>query len=433
MLTGDLLRISRRQGRVSPRLVDPADPAWLGRAEALLAELRAHVGRRRGDLEARLDAWAPGGPQYAGERGLAKLALDRGSFETRAPVDPAALRAAVFDRAAAAWRTRPLADLPRWRAAVLAEAGHAAGLEAGQAAAPGAGQPAGRPAIQAAAAAEACLYADLEANQVLTAFEELSPARLLQRYNVALVQGLLLRADSLEVRAPWPEPVRLRQLFRWLKFFGLLFEARREPDGALSLRVDGPLSVLEHAGRYGVNLAQFFAALLLWRGPWRMQARVRVGRRAQPAELALEPHPWLVSPLPDHGAWVPDAVRDFVAAFNAQPGPWRARPAERVVALPGNAYLIPDFEFVAEDGRRVLLEHVPHADPERIARLLRLAAQAASPAAASASGGDAPFHGYWIACKRADRLPDDPNLIAYRRALLAGPVRQKLEAEGGSQ
>jgi hypothetical protein len=30
-------------------------------------------------------------------------------------------------------------------------------------------------------------------------------------------------------------------------------------------------------------------------------------------------------------------------------------------------------------------------------------------------------------------LPDDPNLIAYRRALLAGPVRQRLEAEGGSQ
>jgi hypothetical protein len=405
------------------------------------------------------------------ERGLAKLLLDRCTFETRAKADPAALREALFDRAATAWRTRPLAELPQWRAGALREAGAALGVSAEE--------------------AEETLYADLEANQALAAFAALPPERLLLRYNVALVQGLLLRADALEVRAPWPEPARLRQLFRWLKFFGLLFEAHREghgegapAGGGLRLTVDGPLSVLEHAGRYGMNLAQFCAALLLWPGPWRLAARVRVGRRAQPAALELEPHPWLKSPLPDQGAWVPEAVRAFVAAFNAQPGSWRAEAAERVVPLPGNAYLIPDFEFVAGDGRRVLLEHVLYPAPERIARLLERARQAeglvrnapgreagsasaaareatatggpvreAEPSAAaaqrfapaegagptpgaaraslpraSATLGEPPFQAYWIACKRAAALPEDARLLAYRRTLLASQVRAKLES-----
>lgn len=406
MLTGELLRVTRRQGRVRPNLVDPADAVLLGRAQALIPEVRGHIGRRRGDLEERLELLAPAGPEHALERGLAKLLLDRCTFAVQAQADPAALRAAVFDRSAAAWRTRPLAELPRWRAEALTEGGQAVGLSAAE--------------------AESSLYADLEANQTLTAFDDVTPARLLQRYNVALVQGLLLRADNLGVRAPWPEPVRLRQLFRWLKFFGLLFEAEREANGELNLLVDGPLSVLEHANRYGLNLAQFFAALLLWPGPWRMAARVRIGRRAQPAQLELEPHAWLKSPLPDHGAWVPEPVRDFVAAFNAQEGPWRAEPAQRVVPLSRNAYLIPDFEFVAAGGRRVLLEHVLYAAPERIARLLHGASLA------RAGGGEAPFQRYWIACKRSAGLPEDANLIAYRRTLLVSQVSQRLDAIGGT-
>ncbi len=467
MLTGDLLRFTRRKGRVLPRLVNPADAALLERAAALIAVVEAAVppatqgaaavragshaaaqapaGRRRGELERTLDQLAPAGPEHQVERGLAKLLLDRCTFETRAMADPAALRAALFDRSAAAWRTRPLAELPQWRAGALREAGAALGLSQAE--------------------AEETLYADLEANQALAAFAALSPERLLLRYNVALVQGLLLRADAVEVRAPWPAPARLRQLFRWLKFFGLLFEAQRvanpesdpaahraadgdagrdagreargagEPrggDSALRLAVDGPLSVLEHASRYGVNLAQFAAALLLWPGPWTLAARVRVGKRAQAAALELEPHPWLKSPLPDQGAWVPEAVRDFVAAFNAQPGPWRAAPAERVVPLAGNAYLIPDFEFAAADGRRVLLEHVLYPAPERIARLLERARQAGAEGRAPAHppAGDAPpFQAYWIACKRAVGLPEDPRLLAYRRTLLASQVRAKLEAE----
>jgi uncharacterized protein len=408
MLTGDLLRVSRRKGRVEPRLVNPADSTMLEQARALIAAVGDHTGQCRSALDAALESLAPAGTEHTVERGLAKLLLDRCTFETRAKAEPVALRAELFDRSAAAWRTLPLADLAHWRADAMAQAGAAAG-------APG--------APLSAAEVEDALYADLDANQVVAACDLPTAERLLQRYNVALVQGLLLRADGVEVRGAWPDAARLRQLFHWLKFFGLLFQIQRDERG-LCLRVDGPLSVLEHAGRYGLNLAQFAAALLLWPEGWTLTARVRVGRRAQPADLVLTPHPWLKSPLPDRGAWVPEGVRDFVATFNAHAGSWRASPAERIVALPGNTYLIPDFEFVADDGRRVLLEHVLYPTPERIARLLERAALAAKDMGGAARDvGD-----YWIACKRGSGLPEDDRLVTYRRTLLAGPVRTKLLA-----
>jgi uncharacterized protein len=401
MLTGDLLRFTRRQGRVHPRLIDPGDPKRREQAQGLIAEIESHVGKARGELEASLEALAPAGPQHAVERGLCKLLLDRCTFEARAETDPIALRVALFDQSVVGWRTRSLAELPQWRAEVVADVAARGGISS--------------------TAAEASLYADLEANQVLVGWESLTPEKLLLRYNVSLVQGLLLRADTVEVRAAWPEPARLRQLFRWLKFFGLLFQPERAPSGELSLHLSGPLTILEHSSRYGLNLAQFFAALLLWPGPWTLTAHVRVGRRPIPADLILEPDPWLKSPLPDHGAWVPEAVREFADQFNGRPGPWRAVPAERLLLLPGNAFLIPDLEFVAGSGERVLLEHVLYPAPERIGRHLEWAEAAAQ------QPGSPPIARYILACRRVAGLPEHPLLIVYRRNLLASQVRQKLD------
>ena len=88
-------------------------------------------------------------------------------------------------------------------------------------------------------------------------------------------QGLLLTAERLDIRAPWPEPLRLRQLLRYLKFFGLLFQTSGGSRGeGLHVRVDGPLSVLESSNRYGLQLAEFLPALLLWDPPWQAEAEV---------------------------------------------------------------------------------------------------------------------------------------------------------------
>jgi len=402
MLTADLLDYRRRQGQVKPRLLDPAAPAACEAARDLLALVQAHVGQPRGELEEALraadfPALPPRAPQ-----GLARLLLERCTFEVAAAADPATLRQAVFDAAAAAWRSDEAPGTPAWRAAVLGGAATPLGLDV--------------------AAADAALFADLEEHQRLLSLEPLRAEELPYRYNVAQVQGLLLRAERVTISAPWPEPRRLRQLMRYLKFYRLLFrqevpaDAGAEP-GPLWLVVDGPLSVLDSATRYGLELAQFFPALLLWEQPWRLEAELRLGKTRQPALLRLEPHPWLRSHYPDHGQWVSDEVRRFVERFNEADSPWRAAAAEALLPLPGNRSLVPDFEFHRPGAPPAYLEHLAYPDAALVqARLEQIAAAGRTD--------------YLLACRAVPAvkaLGERPGLIAFRRTLLPSLVHSALE------
>jgi len=398
MLTTDLLVYTRRGERIVPRLLDPARAPLAQAAADLLALAKAHRGQRRGDLEQALKGVAVPGLAPRVAAGLGRLVLQRCTFDVTAPAEPVVLRTALFDAAAAAWRAEGRAGLPRWRPRVVARVAAEHGLTSD--------------------AAEAALFADLPENQRLTDLRPLTPAGLVYRYNVAQVQGLLLRAGEVAVQAPWPRPQRLRQLFHYLKFYGLLYAADAGPEGELALRVDGPLSVLQGATRYGLNLAQFFPALLLWDQPWTLTARLEGLRGRKGGLLELAPHPLLRSHLPDQGQWVPEDARRFVAAFN-DGGPWRAEPAEELLALPGNRFLIPDFRLThGPSGRRVYLEHLLYPSAERVAARAALIAQR--------PGAD-----YLVACRGVPSLPAAPWLVTYRRTLLPSGVRRALD--GGAR
>jgi hypothetical protein len=406
MLTGDLLQFTRRSGRIHPRQVNPADKGLQAAAEGLIGLFRAHLGLRRGDLEEALARFVPPGLEPKRVRGLARLLWERCESQVSAAADPPALRQALFDAGAAGWASATDAGSLPWRAALVERVGQAQGL--------------------AVAEVDDGLYADLEENQILTAIDPPTPERLLYRYNVAQVQGILLRADRVQIRAFWPNPQRMRQLLRYLKFFGLLFTVERVTTPGktwLELTVDGPLSVLEGATRYGLNLAQFFPALLLWEGRWRLTAAVRMRGRDSADSLEVEPNAALRSHYPDHGQWVPEDVRGFVSAFNAKPGDWGAAPAEDVLLLPGNAFLVPDYRFThASAGRTVTLEHVVHPTAERIAALLARR-EAAAP------------ERYALATRHIPGLPASRWLFTYRRTLTPAALRAWLETlppdEGG--
>ncbi len=421
MLTGDLLAFTRRRGRLLPRRLDPAEPALLAAAEALLDLFRAHIGQRRGELEEALAGFLPPGLAPKVVRGLGRLLMDRSAFEVGGEVEPRELRAELFDGAARAWRGRGAAGLAEWREELVARAGRSRGLTPAQ--------------------VSQTLYADIPDNQLLAGIRPLTPEGLLYRYNVAQVQGLLLRAERLTLTAPPPGPARLRQLFRYLRFFGLLFEVKssparpgggavrvsREEDerGGLTLVVDGPLSLLESGSRYGLNLAQFFPALLLWGPPWQLSCDLTPRAGGAAATLELAPHPHLRSHYPDHGQWVPEDARQFVAGFNGLGGPWRAAPADEIITLPGNAYLIPDFVFrrPGSDGP-FFLEYLRYPVAEQVRRRLELV---------EANG----VSGYLVACRAVPALREleqrAPGLFTFRRGLLPGQFRKFLDGLAGGR
>lgn len=334
MLTGDLVRARVVEGRVKPAFVDPASPRLLARAEALRAVIIEHVGRRRGELDEAVKHVEGDGVDHKLTRGLVKVALDRAEFDVAAPVPPAQVRARIFRlaRARGPLALDPIAGGRPVAAALWAELGAELGVEPD--------------------ALAACLYGDHEDQQVLVSVDVPSAEWLLHRYNVALVQAVLLRAEELRVRLRAPTPGRARQLARQLKFHQLLFQMLPEPDG-YTLVVDGPASIFAQTTRYGVALARLFPAILLQPGDWEVEARVTWRNRR--ATLRLGPQDGLRSHYRDLGAYDTREAAWFAERFEALRSGWTlARDAEPI-HQGGEAVVVPDFSF-RRDGRVAHLE-----------------------------------------------------------------------------
>ncbi len=355
MLTVDLVRADVQDGWVRPRYLAPDSPRWLGRAADLVDLVSAHVGRTQGEFDEALADLLADGVDFRASRGLAKLLLDRGEFATVAPVPPADVRAAVF---LAAGRRHPVAVgiAPDDRAAVLAEVAAAFGTEA--------------------EAVEAALFADRPDEQRLTRFEPLEPVELLHRYNTALAQAVLLRATEVRVGLSGATPARYRQLFRFIKFYQLMYRAEAAPGGGYTLTLDGPLSLFRQVSRYGLRLAQFLPALLLC-PEFALEADVQWGEPRTAARFSLTAAAGLRSHYRDTGVWASDEQRWFEEQFARRGAPWQLRPAERIVPLAGQRAFVPDYELVHPDGRTALLAILWFWRGRQLGPLLRELAAAA--------------------------------------------------------
>ena len=102
------------------------------------------------------------------------------------------------------------------------------------------------------------IYGDLPENDIVDKFKDISGRGVLELYNMAQVQGLLMRARELEITFRNPDTVKLRNIFKYLKFCRLLAEIKRDK-GVVTLKVSGPLALLSDNRKYGLQLAVFFA------------------------------------------------------------------------------------------------------------------------------------------------------------------------------
>lgn len=337
MLTADLIQTRVYKGEVRPRYVDPADPERLALAGQLIDLFKAHVGAPRHALEEELQALLGTGTAFLFHRALAKLLRDRCRFETRSPVPPEELRRAVFSRAAACYQA-PEDDSGRRfrlaRDAILAAAAEDLELTPQQ--------------------VEQGLYADLKDEQVLEEFRPCTPRWLLDRYNVALAQGVLYRAVALTVEVGGQSAARYRALFRKIKFFQLMHRVERLDDG-YRIHLDGPLSVLKASGRYGLQMASFLPTLLHFDG-WRLEAELRWTRARRKrvfrlkAEEGLHPHNRLT------GVWQPEELRWLPERFAELGSAWNVSTDAELVDLGGEGVLVPDFVFAHPSGVKVLME-----------------------------------------------------------------------------
>lgn len=334
MLGKDLLRATVKGREIKPQLIDVARADLRAVADTLveLTERAVQDAWTWGELEEAYDVEAVEARSAKVVRGLAKLLLDRCEAEVDAPMPPVALRAQVFR---AARDAGPLALAPdpmgrRTAEHVLDEVGAPLGLSA---------EALGR-----------ALYADLPDAQVVRSFRPLDGGALLRRYNVALVQGLLLRAFEVRVRLLQPTTDRLRQLMRHARFQQLLFRAARE-GGEVLIELDGPAAILERSTRYGLNLAAFLPALLLQPGTWTLEAEVTWGDAGAHRLLTVRSTDGLVGDRVDDGAWTPRERAWFLERWGAKaPKGWSVSEDTLPIELGGQGMMLPDLVFT--DGKR---------------------------------------------------------------------------------
>lgn len=325
MLTGDLLRARVVQKKIHPSFIKIDEPKHVDRAEQLLDlyRLALESGWTRGQIDDAATEIEGTDTDIKLVRGIAKVLQDRAEFAVQSPLEPPALRRRVFLAAAkrgpVARVKGPLGHVTA--ADVLAEVATDLGCTTEEIA--------------------RGLYADLKDEQVLIGVELPTAEDLLQRYNVALAQSMLLKASWIRVRLASPDPKRIRQLYRVLKFHGLMYRVASDGDDVV-LDVDGPASLLTAQSRYGLQLALFFPTMLLQPGVWKLEAEVRWGARALRKDLALSQADGLVGHSRDVGVWKSRTEQYFEDRFRELDSGWTLSPGEPI-DLGAQELLVPDF------------------------------------------------------------------------------------------
>ena len=252
MLTKDLLCFRTKSGKILPKFIATTSPKFLEIAIELTDLFSRSVGEDRGALENRskqlLDGLTSG---VMVGRGLEKLLIDRTEFDTESKKDVLELREKVFRNSSVLMRkydnsgaydsdSSEKDSLNSYRKALAGLIGITSENLSDQ------------------------LYSDLPPFQKVIKFRKITGEALLHRYNCAQVQGLLLRSEKIKLKLPESTTASLRQLLKYLRFNKLLakisFDYKKRK--LIEMEIDGPLSLFLQTQKYGLNLANFFPAVL---------------------------------------------------------------------------------------------------------------------------------------------------------------------------
>jgi predicted nuclease of restriction endonuclease-like RecB superfamily len=300
-------------------------------AENLIAIYQCHQGKSRQELEHSLDQVVEASNELFLLRGFNKLLEDRCIFDVVSAADPAQVRQTVFELASRAHRESRFV-----RTTVLEEASRHLSIPVNH--------------------IEAILFADLKQNQILQEFKLISPRHLLEIYNTALAQTILLKAMLLKVEIHGESQLRYRQLFRAIKFCRLLYQIYGNSEEGFSIVLDGPLSLFQGCQKYGFHMALFLPALLLCHG-WQLEAELTWGKNNRPRQFHLEAGVGLVSHYPDTGMYMPPEMAAFSDRFRSLVAEWDISSDCDIVSLAAQEICIPDYAFTHRaSGHKVYLE-----------------------------------------------------------------------------
>ncbi|RKU10392.1 hypothetical protein C6503_19975 [Candidatus Poribacteria bacterium] len=354
MLTKDLLQYKIQNGQIHPQFIEPTDSELLRIAEQLIDVFETSLNESRAVLlesSKHIIDSTPGAPII--KRGLEKLLLDRTEFDTAPNEELIAFRHNLFTETSRLLSQEQFEDYAAYQHKVLQITADKSPMEQTE--------------------LSAKLYADLPSSQPVLAFNTLSAERLLHRYNAAQVQGLLLHCNTLVLKLADSMTSELRQLFKYLRFNQLLSTIRKEEE-LYHITVDGPLNLFYKTKRYGMNLANFFVAVL-HQPKWELAAEIQF-RNKRRSRLSLDESCGIKPISQQFLAYIPEDIQLFQTMLQNKTNDWQIRPGSQFLPLAGDFYCFPDYQLVHKSGVETAIELFhPWHQGHLIARLNTLAEQ----------------------------------------------------------
>ena len=260
------------------------------------------------------------------------------------------------------------------------------------------------------------LYADLSENQVLTAFDELTPEELLDRYNLAQAQALFYRCIELTLWVEPQAPAGYRQLFDAIKYYRLIHSIHGNAATGYEIRLSGPVSLFHRSQKYGIQMAVFLPALLACQG-WRLRAEIEAKNKQIFYELNSQQKQLYAEHFADTREENP-LLEKLLSKWNDPD--WMLLPCAEVIDL-GETAFAPDLVAEHTSGQRVYLELLGFWTPRYLQQRLQEFAR----------GG---MQNFLLAVSEEWRGSREepgnipPNVLVYKTALDARAVRNALAA-----
>ena len=333
MLTREMLNFTRRNGRIYPRFADTADSGELdlsGRLLSIFNEAAAgHLDR--GTVQEMIGTLPP--PPRALTKlqaGLVKLMEDDAVFAVAGEIDHQARRRLVLESA-----SRNLAaaagDYDSYLHLVAEDCGGGFDLSQDD------------------------LYGDLpEHETLLYCRHSRTPEELLNRYNVALLQSLVIYAGKLKISFADCDNAALRRLLRVVRFHRLIAAGTGKNDsGGWQLEISGPFALFGSGRKYALQLASFLPAILLL-PEWKLTAELELPSGGGRLEVD---HRCGIAPLHrDFGGFIPEEIRIFGAEFKKKDSGWELVADVPLLPAGESGFSVPDFSFRHHRGKTVHLE-----------------------------------------------------------------------------
>jgi len=338
MLSRQRLITSFRNGIARPFFLK-INKKHLELADSLINLFQDSNGRRRFEIEEQISTFNIEKINPKVVQGLSELLYKRSSFADPGAVNAVEIRKQLFTASANYWRTLDDSqlDILQHRKNILSTSQLSP--------------------VASGAIEEYQLFGDIPANQQLSEFEPIQAEALIHRFNIAQVQGLLIHSRSMEITIHRHHGPALKQVMQMLKFFKLMFELTARDSNWMTMKIDGPGSVLENSRSYGIEIAQFFPAVLLLTVPWRLTAQLKVPNRRRIFSLEITDDNAFCSHLQARNTWTHEKTVTLLNRFNEKyAASHRADSDKDIIPLKDNRYLLPDFSVSDMNGNRERLQ-----------------------------------------------------------------------------